>query len=157
MAQERPNRLVEWLLHARRSAPVVRQHLEDWVEACKQEPRLIWETAAVRYATYLVSGLILVKIASTTVAALAPPPPALARPAATKADFHVLCTEAGCGTHFVIHRRFGFRDFPVACPTCGKAKGYWARPCASATCRGTWVVPVEDRVGRRCPRCGGPM
>lgn len=157
MAQERPNRLAEWVLLVRRHAPVVKQQFADWLDACKQEPRLIWETAAIRYTTYLVTGMIVVQVVLSSVTAFQPPLPPSAKAAATTADFHVLCTNPACVTHFVIHRRFGFDDFPVQCPRCNRETGQAARQCLSNKCRGTWVVPVKKSSGSQCPYCSGNL
>ncbi len=157
MAQEKPNRLSEWLLTARTQAPIVRQHLRDWVGACREEPRLIWETAAVRYSTYGIGGLVIVQIVLSVVGMIAPPPPASAKPAAVSADYHVVCTQPECGEHFIVHRRFGFSGFPVECPVCKQPRGMPARRCHSEPCRGRWVAPVKTPDGWRCPQCSGPM
>ncbi len=155
MAQEDPNRLSEWLLLARRQIPVLRQRLDDWLRAVREEPSLIWQTPAVRYGAYGLTGLILLGVAVRFTRALAPPTPEGVRAAATSADFHVVCADAECSKHFVIHRPFGFDDFPVRCPSCGKNSGIMARPCNSSTCKGRWVAPIKvDRV-LKCPLCGG--
>lgn len=126
MAQERPNRLTEWLLLTRKQVPVVRQHFENWLAAVREEPALVWQTPAVRYATYGAGGLMLVWIATWVAGGLAPPLPEDARPA-TRADFHVVCTNPECGYHFVIHRKLGFHGFPVKCPRCQQKTGTQAR------------------------------
>lgn len=154
MAQEDPNKLVEWLLAFREHAPAVRQRFLDWFEAVREEPVLLWHTPAIRYGTYGVGGLILVWVVTGLVAMLVPPPPSNARPTATTADFHVICSDADCGHHFVIHREFGFRGFPVACPACDRRSGMKARPCHSATCQGRWIVPEKQGDRTRCPVCG---
>ena len=154
MAQERPNRLVEWLLLARRQLPVMREHFDLWLEAVREEPRLIWETQAVRYAVYGVSGLVLVWGVTSIAGWVAPPPPPSARPAATTADFHVVCSDTACAHHFVMNRPFGFSKFPVECPQCKRITGVSARRCNSTTCGGNWVAPRRSEVGLQCPICG---
>lgn len=156
MAQESPNRLAEWVLLVRRQAPVIKQQFADWLDACKQEPRLIWETAAIRYTTYLVTGMIVVQVVLSSVTAFQPPLPPSAKAAATTADFHVICTNSACATHFVIHRSFGFDDFPVQCPLCKQETGLAARQCLSSKCHGRWVVPIE-KSGMKCSICGGNL
>ncbi len=154
MAQENPNRLVEWLQLLRGHVPVIRQRFEGWVSAIREEPMLIWQTAVVRYTVYGLGVVVLLWGVSTIAGSLVPSPPANARPEATKADFHIVCSNPDCGYHFVIHREFGFRKFPVVCPKCGKSTGEQARRCNSETCRGRWVVPkkVDDELC--CPICG---
>jgi hypothetical protein len=154
MAQEGRNRLAEWLLLIREQVPVVRQRFEDWLSAVREEPVLLWETIAVRYAFYGVGGLLLVWAVSGVTGLLTPPPPARARPAATAADFHVVCRDTVCAKHFVIHREFGFRNFPVVCPACEQQTGARARRCNSQTCRGRWVAPEEIQGAQYCPVCG---
>lgn len=157
MAQEKPNWLSEWLLTARTQVPILRQHFRDWVTACREEPRLIWETVAVRYATYGIGALVTVQVVLSVVGTIAPPPPASAKPTATTADYHVLCTNPECGEHFVIHRPFGFGKFPVECPACRQPRGMAARRCTSELCLGRWVAPVKTSDGWQCPRCARPM
>lgn len=154
MAQEDPNRLAEWLLAFREHAPVIRRRFLDWLEVVREEPVLLWHTPVIRYATYGAGGLMLVWMATGLVAMIVPPPPASARPTATTADFHVICNDADCGRHFVIHREFGFRGFPVACPKCDRPSGMKARPCNSASCQGRWIVPEQQDDRVRCPVCG---
>ncbi len=157
MAREDPNRLAEWLLVLREQVPVVRQRFENWLAAVREEPVLIWETTAVRYSAYATGGLLLVWLTIGLAGMLAPPPPANAKPTATTADFHVICADARCGHHFVINRKFGFRRFPVNCPTCGRKTGARARRCSSQSCRGRWVAPHQSDAALSCPVCGGPF
>ena len=154
MAQEDRSRLVEWLELARDQVPVVRGRLEDWLAAVREEPALIWQTATVRYVTYALGAVVLLWGASHLAGSLAPPPPASAKPIATTADFHVVCRNTACGHHWVIHREFGFRKFPVECPECGQRTGVQARRCNSRTCQGRWVAPVRIDGVLTCPHCG---
>ena len=157
MAQEDPNRLIEWLGVLRKAAPRVKQSAEAWVAQMREEPHLIWETPAVRYVVYGVAGLILVLGVRMATEMLTPARSALAKPAATTGDFHVVCTDPTCGHHFVIHRAFGFSKFPVKCPNCERDRGASARKCSSSTCRGRWVAPVHEENGLACPTCGAPF
>ena len=59
MAQEDRNRLVEWYGILCKQGIAVRRGVAMWWEAAKEEPRLIWETPAIRYGTYGVCGLFL--------------------------------------------------------------------------------------------------
>ena len=154
MAQERPNRLAEWLLLIRERVPAVRQRFEDWFSAVREEPVLLWETTAIRYVVYGTGGLALVWAASWVTAMVTPAPPARARPAATTGVFHVVCRDNGCGEHFQIHRKFGFHRFPVVCPACEQQTGARARRCNSQTCRGRWVALEEIDGAQYCPVCG---
>ncbi len=157
MAQEHPNRLAEWLTLLRKNIPVVREHFLDWVEAVREEPRLAWETPALRYGVYGLSGIILLWVAAGVVRLAVPPLPASAKPQATTADFHVVCANPDCSHHFVIHREFGFDDFPVLCPECKRESGVAARRCNSATCAGRWVAPQSTAEGMVCPVCGSRL
>jgi len=134
MAQESPNRLAEWLMLVRKQMPVAREHIATWLEAVREEPRLAWATSAVRYTVYGLAGVVLIWSATALTGWLTPPPPASARPAATTADFHVVCSDSQCAHHFVINRKFGFDDFPVKCPQCQRETGVSARRCNSAPC-----------------------
>ncbi|MCH7884603.1 MAG: hypothetical protein IIC01_05070 [Planctomycetes bacterium] len=154
MAQENPNRFSDWLLLARKQAPILYSRARDWVDAVREEPSLIWRTPAVRYAVYGLAGVIVLSGAMRLMRAFVPPPPKGAQAAATSGDFHVVCTDPECETHFVIHRPFGFDDFPVSCPTCRKHSGAQARRCDSLTCRGRWVAPVSVDHTWKCARCG---
>ena len=157
MAQEKPNRLVEWLLLLRQNYPVARRHVRMWLEAVKEEPTLIWQTPAVRYATYGVGGLILAWIVSGLAGWFTPPPPVGAKPVATTADYHVVCSAPNCGQHFVVHRKFGFRGFPLTCPKCRQVTGMQAIKCNSSTCQGKWVIPAAEGDALVCPMCGGTL
>lgn len=154
MAQEKPNRLAEWLMLAREQWPVLRQGVADWAAQCREEPALIWATPLVRYGTYIVLGLIGVGLVFQARNLIAPASSAVIRPRATMADFHVLCSDRSCRHHFVIHRKFGFDDFPVVCAKCKKRTGEHARPCNSQQCRRRWVAPVRTDAGQVCPYCG---
>jgi len=154
MAYERPNKFVEWYEAVREHAPAMRRAVKDWWGQVREEPWLIWETPAIRYATYGIGGLLIVWSVTFAIGLLTPPLPPNARPEATTADFHVICTDSSCHHHFVINRDFGFDDFPVACPKCGKETGMAARMCNSPTCRGRWVTPVDADGKRKCPECG---
>lgn len=141
----------------RKQTPIVREHFAVWLEAVREEPRLAWETSAVRYTVYVLAGVVLVWLATALTGMLIPPPPPSARAAATTADFHVVCSDPPCGYHFVINRKFGFDDFPVKCPQCKRETGVSARRCNSASCGGRWVAPVRTDQGLRCPVCGAKL
>ncbi len=155
MAQEERNRLIEWYLLIREQAPVVRQRLEQWAQAVREEPALLWNTPAVRVATYVLGGLITLWMLTWAVNLAVPPQPASARPEATTADFHVICVNETCNHHFVVHREFGFRGFPVVCPQCQQETGLAARRCNSRACNGRWVAPLKSDSRLTCPQCGG--
>ena len=107
----------------------------------------------MRYATYGLAAVVLCWFGLGLADAMSPVPVALTKPKATSADFHVMCTNRSCNRHFVIHREFGFRKFPVACPKCKKKTGAEARRCHSPTCQGRWIAPrLVDGV-RKCPYC----
>ncbi len=157
MAQEKPNRLAEWVVLFRAQMPVVRRHFEAWLEACREEPRLIWETTVVRYTVYGLGGLIGVWIVLSLAHAIAPAPPATAVAEVRTADFHVICSNPDCGYHFVVKRRLGFKRFPVQCARCDRLSGQRAVRCSSDTCRGRWVIPIRSEGRRECPYCGGGL
>lgn len=153
MAQEKPNRLVEFVLLLRQQGPVLRQHIVEWLAAIQENPRLLWEAAGVRYFTYLVGGVILAWGVSAVAHSLAPPLPPGAKQLATTADFHVVCSRPECGEHFVINRSFGFRSFPVPCAKCKQMTGNTARQCNSEKCHGRWVLPKQSELGWICSSC----
>ncbi len=154
MAQEDPNRFAEWLVLCSRQAPFMRRQFDDWVEDAREEPRLIWETPAVRYGAYGLVAIVLAWGALGLANSIAPPPPPDAGRLARTADFHVVCADQLCAHHFVIHKKFGFRKFPVVCPNCRQQSGLRARRCNSPACRGRWVAPVQVGDMLKCPRCG---
>ncbi|MHC5110095.1 MAG: hypothetical protein ACYTHJ_09475 [Planctomycetota bacterium] len=151
MAEEKPNPLAEWIIAIRAHAPVIRQRFSNWLEACREEPTLIWQTDAVRYATYALSGIIAIWMIAVAIDLVTPPVPESAKPEATTADYHVICTS--CDTHTVIHREFEFDDFPVKCTGCDSMNGRRAVRCSSSTCRGKWMVPIFEGDARYCPYC----
>lgn len=153
MAQEKRNRLVEWLEIIRRQTPLLREHGKAWLEAVSEEPRLIWQTPVVRYTTYGLIALVSLWTITGFIDLWAPPSSQI-RPIATTADFHVVCSDVTCGYHFVIHRPFGFDQFPVECPDCRRQTGVQARRCYSTTCRGRWAPPQPGDHELRCGVCG---
>ncbi len=154
MAQERPNRLTEWAHLLRDQLPVAREQVRKWLTAVRQEPGLVWNTAATRYAI-LGFGAVVILWVMYGLAGLLAPSQEGARPAAITADFHVVCSDYQCRHHFAIHREFGFHKFPVVCPKCQQATGREARICNSQMCRGRWVAPQEDDGRLYCPECSG--
>ncbi len=157
MAQERPSRLAEWVMLIRKNAPILREQLHCWATEVRDEPRLLWETGAIRYATYGVGAIAAAWLLTIVVTMMTPPPPADSRPEATTADYHVVCKDAACRCHFVINRKFGFDDFPVECLQCRKLTGVSARACFSKSCQGRWTAPVASGTELRCLRCGEPL
>ncbi len=154
MAQEKPNRFVEWLLIARQNYPVLRRRLAAWGEAVREEPALIWRTAATRYTIYLLGLIVLLWGASAVSHSLAGVTSESIPDRATTGDFHVVCSRVDCEHHFVIHRKLGFDDFPVKCSKCEQETGTAARRCTSQECKGRWTAP-EPRDGKPyCPYCG---
>ena len=153
MAQERPNRFIEWLTATRQHLPQLRRQAGEWVAFVREEPQRVWDTPAVRYSVYGIGALLAAWIISFTIGLFAPSTPPSAKPQATTADYHVICTDPGCGTRFTIRRPFEFSRFPVECPTCSKQSGHAARLCNSPICRGRWVVPVEGNGVTTCPHC----
>lgn len=157
MAQEKPNPVGEWVHLARRNAPVVRAHFGEWIAAAREEPRLVWETPAIRYTIYGIGGILVAWLLTYAIGLFVPPPPASAKPEATTADFHVVCASPACAHHFQINRPFGFSKFPVQCPSCKQATGVSARRCSSQSCGNRWVAPVQKDGTLVCSRCGGPL
>ena len=154
MAQEKPNRFVEWLLIARENIPVLRRRLSAWGEAVREEPILIWQTRGIRYSVYSIALIILLWGTSSISNSMAGITPENKKARATTGDFHVVCSRADCEHHFVIHRAFGFDDFPVKCSKCEQQTGAAARRCTSQECQGRWTAP-EPRDGQPyCPYCG---
>lgn len=157
MPVNKETRLAILLDAAKAWGPAARARIGEWYEACREEPSLIWQTSAVRYAVYVAGGVLLAMTLSFVVSLLTPPAPEGARPRARSADFHVLCDDPACGVHFVITRRFGFDDFPVNCPKCNALTGEPAVRCLSAQCGGAWVIAVQEDGTWRCRACGAPV
>ena len=154
MAQEKANRLVEWYLALKEWAPTVPARFHQWREAVRAEPSLIWQTLAVRYATYGLVGFALLTVVSAVPGWFVGPPPADARPLAVTADFHVVCSKLECGYHFVTNQKKGFRKFPITCLRCKQKSAVHGRRCRSDSCSGQWVAPVEIEHSLRCTQCG---
>ncbi len=157
MPQEKPNPFSEWLLLLREQAPIWRERFENWLDECKEEPRLFWETPAFRYTTYSIGGIGLLWIVFSAANIIAPPLPVSARPRATTADFHVVCENADCAKHYVVHRELGFNAFPVQCPRCKEETGKKAKQCFSPSCDGCWVPPEQIGGMQKCPNCGDAL
>lgn len=154
MAQEDPNRFAEWILLFRKNWPVAREHFNEWVEAVREEPILLWETNAIRYALYGLGLILVVWVGVLGVNLITPPLPDGAKPLAVTADFHVVCHDLECNHHFVINRAMKFKKFPVDCPQCQRKTGEKAWRCSSPTCNGRWVAPYKQDEGLYCPECG---
>lgn len=132
-------------MHAfREHVPTLRRGIVDWWEAVVAEPALLWETPAVRYGVYGGGGLLAVWLVSLAATMLTPPAPEGAKAEATSADFHVICSNPECHKHFVVHREFGFRGFPVECPRCKERKGLRAVPCTGDHCTQRWILPEPN-------------
>lgn len=157
MAQEKPSKIAEWIVAVRGHAPVLFGQLSEWFQEARKEPRLFWETAAIRYVVYITVGLILVTGVKWGSSMIAAPPPESAVPQARTADFHVLCSDQKCGHHYVINRKFGFSSFPVACPKCKKETGMAAVKCYSPKCKGRWTYLQTVDSLSKCARCGENM
>jgi len=157
MPAQRPNRLIAWYLLVKDEwLPSRWTRFAEWRQAVREEPRLIWETANVRYAVYGLAGAVALVVVLTTLDSLVPTPPGARAPART-ADFHVVCSRAECRRHFVIHEKFGYSRFPVVCPQCGKETGQRALRCRSAACGGRYVAPIESDSRLHCPLCGADL
>lgn len=154
MAQEKPNSLTEWLQAARTQAPIARDRAAEWLAAARDDPALIWRTPAIRYGVYGLAAVVVMVAVRAGIGLFATPVPVDAGPVATSADFHVVCSDEACQSHFVIHRDFGFNDFPVECAKCKKATGQPSRRCHSSTCQGRWVTPKQQGAAKACPHCG---
>lgn len=148
------NRLIYWFFLIKDEwLPSQRRRLGEWFTACRAEPSLIWQTPQVRYSVYGLGGLAAVLCVITLVHTITPPPPANARPRATTATFHVVCSEPECDHHFMVERKFSFKKFPLQCPKCQKQTGQSAMRCFSETCKGKYVLPKERDGKRYCSEC----
>lgn len=157
MAQEKPNPIKEWLTLLKEQWPIVREQLSFWAQRVREDPHLVWRTPAVRYATYVTGGLLVLWIVSGLTSSLLPAGETEAREEVQFADFHVICADESCGHHFVSRKPPGFSKFPVKCPKCEQQTGMRALPCNSSTCRGKWVIPDEINGQPHCPVCGAPL
>jgi hypothetical protein len=139
----------EWL-------PTVRIRFGEWLDACREEPSLIWQTPAIRVMTYGVGAVLVYVIVSWLIGLMAPggPDPV---PLAKTADFRVMCATPSCGHQFVIERKFNFDDFPVKCAKCGQMTGERAMRCNSETCAGRWVAPRVVDGQYKCPQCSATL
>ncbi len=154
MAQERPNRLSEWVTLLRQNAPIAWDQFKEWVGEVREQPYLLWESPVIRFSTYGALGLIGTWLVVLLVGILTPPLPPGARDPSATADFHVVCSNPACGYNFVIQREFGFHRFPITCDRCKKETGMPGRRCYSAACEGRWVAPLKVDDKQKCPVCG---
>jgi len=148
------NRWVEWWAIAKERKEVAKVNVAGWWMACREEPSLLWQTPAVRYATYVMGGLVLVFALRTAIEMFQPVPSSAITPRASTAYFNVICANQACGKNFAIERKFRFDDFPVTCPHCQQPTGLRAMRCYSDLCRGR-LVKTQEVDGRiRCVECG---
>jgi hypothetical protein len=152
MPVSKEKKLAAWMAALREGRSGVRARFDEWKDAVREEPALLWATPAIRYGVYGLGGLLAVWVLTWGLGLFVP---AKATPPAKTADFHVLCTASGCGHHFVIREKFGFHHFPVVCPKCQQQTGQRATRCSSKTCHGRWVAPLEQDHEYRCPYCTG--
>ena len=75
MAQEKPNRLAEWVVLLRHQIPVWRDRTARWFDAVRDEPILVWHTPAVRYGVYAVGGALGTWLLATAANMFLPAPP----------------------------------------------------------------------------------
>ncbi len=151
-APERNQWIEAWEATKERSV-ALREQIRDWWEAVKREPALFWQTAPVRYTTYAIGAIVCIVALRTVIGALQPAGGPTFQPRAKTALFDALCYNPECRKHFVIDRKFKFRDFPVACPFCKQETGQRALRCASDTCRGKLVMTIEEDRKIYCAEC----
>ena len=152
------SRLIAWYLLIKDEwLPAQRQKLGEWWSAVREEPRLLWDTPQVVYGLIGLGGLVVILVAVSLLNAFTPPPPANARPEATTANFHVVCSRSECLHHFMIERNFGFDDFPVECPRCHHQTGQLALRCRSNTCGGRYVPTIEKDGQLHCRICDNAL
>jgi hypothetical protein len=140
MPVEKESKIAAWMTALREWTGSARVQLGEWWEAIKEEPALIWQTTAVRYAAYGAGGLVALILFFWVLNLVAYPLPQGAAEPANTANFDVICTTPGCGHHFVIVRKFGFHKFPVTCPKCGNKTAYHAVRSTTGPDAGEWVV-----------------
>jgi len=155
MPVDKESKLSELMGVVRERAPEMRHRFVEWAGQCREEPAIIWRTAAVRYATYALAGIIVALILRAIMAQFAGNVPDVTY--AQTADFHVSCTNAACGHDFIINREFEFDDFPVPCPKCKKATGVQSRRCFSEQCGGRWVAPKKQGDRLSCRYCDNAL
>ncbi len=139
MPVEKESRIARWIAALREWAPTIRPRLEEWWEIIRQNPMLIWQAPAVRYSAYGLGLIVALLVLRWGTSSLLPPQMVGGEPART-AQFHVLCSDPACGHHFVIERKFKFKDFPVQCPKCRQKTGYRAIQVHSGPDRGKWII-----------------
>ncbi len=139
MPVDKESRLALWIGAVREWAPTVRPRLVEWWEVIRENPVLIWQTPAVRYSVYGLGLIVAVLVLQWGASLLLPPQMVGSEPART-AQFHVLCSNPSCGHHFVIERKFKFKDFPVQCPKCHQQTGHRAVRVNTGPDRGKWVI-----------------
>lgn len=152
MAQEKPNKLAEWMEIVREQSPTWKDAVRTWVAQVAENPAQIWQNTVIRYSVLAIGGIMLLLIIDTGLKAVTPPIPEGAKEQAVTADYHVICTQASCGSHFVINRRFGFNRFPVTCNKCEMESGAKAVKCPRSTCQ-KWVAPIKEDDQSFCPYC----
>ncbi|MCH7527747.1 MAG: hypothetical protein IID39_09950 [Planctomycetes bacterium] len=147
------DRWSEWRELAKARTEAAREDLKEWWEVCYAEPVLFWQTPAVRYTTYGLGAILLLLLLRGTFRMLEPAGGGVPQARAVTANFDVICSNPGCGRHFVIERKFRFRKFPVTCPFCSLETGHRALRCRSQTCRGKLARTVQGDDGWHCARC----
>jgi hypothetical protein len=158
MPRRERSRLTEWLVLLREEwLPAQWAGLVNWFQAVREEPYLAWETPQVRYGFYGLVGVLGLSVLIWALSLLEPPTPREYRTRAETANYPCVCANTDCGHRFMITRKFGFDDYPVACPRCGQQTGQRAVRCHSPSCKGRYVAVVEIDGELRCTECGAVL
>ena len=81
MPVEKESKLGQWIAALREGWPAIRAGVDEWTDAVRENPALIWATPAVRYTVYGLGGLLALWLVTWGVGQFQPPE--AAPPAAT--------------------------------------------------------------------------
>jgi len=127
--------------------------LRRWGAEVREDPTLLWRTAAVRVGLWVVLGVVVLLTARALTRSLV----SLAREgqgeqAAPVAILRVACASTSCRHTYTSHQPMDFAAWPMVCPRCGQATVYRAKLCPKCH-RWYGTVPGAPKV---CPLCSAP-
>lgn len=122
----------------------------EWREAFRQDPAVLWAGPIPRIAGIIVAGTLCLILGNWLIQGLRPAGPAgtFAEPTPF-ATIHVACTNPDCLHHETRKVDIDFDDWPMTCDKCGRESVYRAKLCRK--CR-NWYATAPG-ASERCPHC----
>lgn len=114
-------------------------NLRQWRADLRENPRLLWRTAAVRICFWLILGLCAFLLVRAVTTSLFPTGQARPEPPTPLATLYVACTNPDCYNSYTDRQPMSFDAWPLTCRKCGRQTVYRAKPCR--ICRRWYATP----------------